>query len=585
MDAIGERLPASRVHEWLASRRRHLAWIAPAAIVLLGAYWTVLAAYRYTFAILSRDPGIFQYVAWAIGRGERDYVDLREINGPLPHLIHLLFLQLGGADEHVFRTLDILCEAAVFAAVGAMLPGIGRSGDAPPAAEVRNLWPARALWAAAAAVVLTAQYLILGWWQTAQRENFYDLFLLTSIGLQLCAQRPGGSLRPKHRVALLAAAGALDALTWFGKPTNVLFSALQTAALLLDTDAPIVRRRALTGFTIGSALGCVAMIGFAFAVGDPFRGARIVFGEVPRLYRFIWKISLVDCYRNWNNAPKLNYAFATLPPVALAVALGWLPRRFLVACSLLVGGLAAFFVQGKGFPYHLHPILLGTHLLWIATAAYVAERAVAIPWERARWWAVAVTAGAVLMGAQSSTEARMSEYAQSDAWRVGSTPSARASEAYFRLFPWDDYFPWELRQAATFLRERTSPDDRVQMYGLDPYLLFLAQRRSATPYLYGFELNVDAALLGGSGGAPDDAEREWLRATARRHEMEMLGELQRRPPAAFALIDRSPFTFPPDSVVDFAEHCPQAAAWMSAHYREAARFGAVRVWLASRAMP
>ena len=48
----------------------------------------------------------------------------------------------------------------------------------------------RVLWALAAWVVLMSQYVMHGWWQTAQRESFYDLLVIASIAVQLHAQRP-----------------------------------------------------------------------------------------------------------------------------------------------------------------------------------------------------------------------------------------------------------------------------------------------------------------------------------------------------------------------------------------------------------
>ena len=51
---------------------------------------------------------------------------MRDVNGPLVHLVHLVFLKLGGADEHRFHVLDLLASSASFAVVGACLPGLGR---------------------------------------------------------------------------------------------------------------------------------------------------------------------------------------------------------------------------------------------------------------------------------------------------------------------------------------------------------------------------------------------------------------------------------------------------------------------------
>src|SRR6185437_890287 len=92
-------------------------------------------------------------------------------------------------------------------------------------------------------------------------------------------------------------------------------------------------------------------------------------------------------------------------------------------------------------------------------------------------------------------------------WNV-EAPSERTTREYFAHFPEPDYFPYEMRQAADYLRANTDPSDRVQTYGMDPYLLFLAGRLSATPYIYAYDLDVDAALGGGTGAVPDDAQAE-----------------------------------------------------------------------------
>jgi hypothetical protein len=252
--------------------------------------------------------------------------------------------------------------------------------------------------------------------------------------------------------------------------------------------------------------------------------------------------------------------------------------RFYLASTLLVGGLFVFFLQAKAFPYHLHPATAGSRLVWVAALAAATERWTRTP--QSAWWRQSVPlAGAVIIGWQCLEDARLSPYAKSD-WDVaGATPAARQTEEYVRRFPWGDFFAWDIRQAARLLERTTDSADRVQLYGMDPYVLFLARRLSATPYIYSFELNVDASLEGGSAGRPDDAARAYILAAARNHAEEMQEALERQPPAAFVLIDHIPFTYPDNSEVDLARHCPATYAWMVDHYRRAARFGGVRVWL------
>src|SRR3974390_2639083 len=132
------------------------ALVVPLTLALPPLLWVTDATRRASLTTLGRDQGIFQYVAWALAQGERDYRDIRDVNGPLTHLVHRLFLALGGADDHRFRVLDPAVTGATFAFVGACLPGL-RSRRPPELVE-------RAAWGLAAWVVLSGQYLLFGYW-------------------------------------------------------------------------------------------------------------------------------------------------------------------------------------------------------------------------------------------------------------------------------------------------------------------------------------------------------------------------------------------------------------------------------------
>src|ERR1700722_6970649 len=93
--------------------------LAAALVAVPGVAWTWVATHHASYEPFGRDQGIFQYVGWALSRGERDYVDVPDINGPLVPLIHLLLLKAGGADEHVFRCLDLALFGAAALLFGA----------------------------------------------------------------------------------------------------------------------------------------------------------------------------------------------------------------------------------------------------------------------------------------------------------------------------------------------------------------------------------------------------------------------------------------------------------------------------------
>jgi hypothetical protein len=192
-----------------------------------------------------------------------------------------------------------------------------------------------------------------------------------------------------------------------------------------------------------------------------------------------------------------------------------------------------------------------------------------------------VVVASVLVGARAIFLAWTAPYPAApprDAREKSSLESAARLSAFDRI----DYFPRALRDAAEYVAARTNADDRVQLYAMDPYLLFLAGRRSASPYIYAYDLNVDAALHGSfdpDGLRPKPAEIERIRAMRDAHEKDLVERLRRAPPAAFVFVDRSPLMSWQGAVEDFEVHCPEAAAWVESRYRQTAEFDGIRVWL------
>jgi hypothetical protein len=541
--------------------------LAPLVLALVPLFWVMDATHRSSLTTLGRDQGIFQYIAWAVGNGEVDYRDIRDVNGPLVHLIHSVFLSLGGADEHRFHVLELWATGLSFAVVGACIPGL--------VAKRRPTWTERGAWAAAAWVVLSAQYQLYLYWNQAQRESFCDWFLLPSLALQMA--RPAKT--PRAAGLRIMAVAALSTITWFGKPSFVLFTVMQLGVLLADREVLVRARAKLGRFVLGGAIGAAIPLGYLVLRGDALAFARISFVDVPQIYRFIWAKSVQEIF---GEEGPLMVAAAGIAATALLVTLiatRELPRRVLVIALAPLCALVNVAVQHKGFGYHFHPLTASTHFAFLIVVAMLWERYRGAPRNRPLGRLAALVV-AVAYALEVTASMKGSPHIR-NVWILagGETAERRTREEYFNTFKSHDFFPWELRLGAAYLREKTSANARVQVYGMDPYLLFLAQRKSATPYIYAYDLNDDAALDGGWSNRPTDLDVTHIKDARDAHERDMLARLRAAPPEAFVFIDRAPLISYPDAWEDFRHCCAESAKWVASNYHPTKAFGEVHVWM------
>jgi len=571
-------LPMRRL---LNAKRAFRALLPGIVIGLPPLYWVASATYRASLTSLGRDQGIFQYVAYAILKGAKDYKDVRDVNGPLTHMIHMLFLLLGGADEHRFRVLDLTITGVVFFGIGALLPALWN--------RRLRLLSARGIaqavgWGVASWVVLSAQYLHYIFWDTAQRESFFDWFLIASLGAQLVAQKmlrdEGESPRARW---LLAVAGALSVVTWFGKPTNLFVTLGQLVTLLID-DVAMKRVKRVVWVGLGGLAAALTQIAFLLRYGDIGAFAKIYFVDVPKMYRFIWPRTAAEIMANETYAAMAAFTFVTSTLIVGLIYEKELPRRALSFALFPLCGLIGVFVQAKGFAYHFHPVSAGLSLGWLVIVAWLWGRK--RPARSSHGFARLIPVlASIALALKVATAMPASPYIQG-LWLLskGEYADDRQSKDYLVYFQTQDFFPWELREAAKYLQENTKPEDKVQAYGMDPYVLFLAQRMSASPYIYAYDLNADAALAGGDfpaprGAHPNAAQAKEIRQIRRSHEEDMLSQLKASPPAAFVFHDKSPLITWQDAVQDFEEHCTETADWMKANYSQTRDFNGTRVWL------
>jgi hypothetical protein len=302
---------------------------------------------------------------------------------------------------------------------------------------------------------------------------------------------------------------------------------------------------------------------------------------VPLAYRFIMTRTPREILALQWGGPVSMVALATGLVIIALIVDGMMPRRALGIALLPICAVAGVLVQAKGFPYHFHPVSAGLYLQFLALTVWGWERFADAP--RGVIHRLAPLAGALAITWRLSNLLPSSPHIL-DTWILekGTTPELRASHDYLVYFRDRDFFPWEIRQAADYLREHTASTDRVQIYGMDPYVLFLAERLSATPYIYSYDLNADAALQGSwlpEGPHPTEEQAREIKGMRDEHELDLLARVQKQPPAAFVFFDNAPLVSWQDAVYDFHEQCPVAASWVDANYRLGAQFKEIRVYL------
>ena len=517
---------------------------------------------------LGRDQGIFQYVGWALRQGERDYVDVRDVNGPLTHWVHAIFQMLGGEDARIFHVFDAVISSIIFTSVGFVLAGtVSRRRPAELGGQLG--------WGLAALVLFTAQYLGYGYWDQAQRESFFDWFMLPSVALQLASFASHD--RGKRNRTMMVYAGALSMVPWFGKLTYGAFTLLQLLAIAIDDRERPEKKRAIVQFAFGALLATLALLTVIAATGSVSSYLRVTFFEVPAMYRFIWPRTISDMLSVSPYAGFAAVAFATSALVLSLVATRQLARQFVLVGLLPVAALASVLVQRKAFLYHFHPVTAAVTLQWLVLAHW-GWNAVRAPPPKLRFLRAIPLGLAALMSARVATALHDSPHVQK-VWVDTTNTEYRNSESYLSAFPESDYFAWDLRRAADFLRVVTKEEERVQVYGMDPYVLFWAKRLSATPYIYGYDLNADAALAGGAGAMPTDRDRARISALVDEHRRDFDRRVREKPPSAFVFLDKSPLLTREDALADFEGHVTQTAGWFHAEYVWAKSFDTAHIWL------
>lgn len=288
---------------------------------------------------LVHDAPILHYIAWRIGEGAVPYRDIFDMNFPGTYLVHLGVLRILGAGDAAWRVFDLGWLGATAAVLAVFARPWGRAA------------------AAAAALLFTVYHLAGGAWQAGQRDYLLVMFLaLAGLGVARWTEGAGQSALAWGGLAV----GAGLAI----KPHALLFGASLVALIV------VVGLRSSLGaavpasvFVAGAAVVPLLVMGWIVASGGFPAWRDIVLHYLVPLYSRLGRPRSWAFHR-WTVWIPLGAA--ALLSLAAAARVGRAPARLAVVALGLVYGLAHYVGQGKGWEYHLYPLLGFTALASVA---------------------------------------------------------------------------------------------------------------------------------------------------------------------------------------------------------------------------
>jgi hypothetical protein len=466
---------------------------APRLLVALAlAAMAIAAVVRWVLLVqpIGGDPGIYAYVGARILAGDVPYRDVFEQKPP-----GILYTYAGafwalGRSMLAVQAADFVAWLLTVAAVFATALRIG--GDRTTG------WVAAAL-----AAVFVNPTLQSGFKQVGQAETWIGL-LATAALFWSVGPAPAGGRRDGSGRAWLA--GLACGLACVYKFNAVPYAA---AALATLTLAGAERGRTTPGRVVPLILGVAAPLAGMCAYFI-WHGALRDLVDATVLYNLRYAGDSIASPEFVGRAAVVTYRFVTMNVLWLAGAIGVLvilwrglggDRRPLGLVAFLLAAYAAILINAKFYPQYFLQIL---PLLAVAAAVglVAAGRGLRNGALLGRLAGVTCLALVALPLVRHTAFDRLADRTVAAARYASGSLS---EEGYFRGFGgYDDGSDFSLLanvRLARLLRESTAPDETVYIYGGEALVLFLADRRSPSRFVWN-----DPFLTGGFAGHYTEAD-------------------------------------------------------------------------------
>ena len=477
-----------------------------------------------------RDQGIYATVAESMLHGGMPYRDAWDFKPPGIFAVYAFVRAIFGPAEtsiRLFEVLGLVSVAAAFVVWSARFFSDWRIG----------------LVGAALGVLVHAE---LEFWHTAQPESFGGMLTAWALVLATFEPRDDDARGQRKLLAAWALAGACYGMAFLMKPPlgggALVSSAFVTVRRYQRTRAGSHRASELLVPTLTIGAGsvgpialCVTWYAARGALADLYDA---IFVFAPHYTKLSWEGAsvlgaLYLAFEEWFvdlSAPTAAGVLAALllPPASTREREGTFHLLAVIAVQLV--GVAW---QGKFFPYHYGASLIVGSLIAGLGAYKVWRRALVRGYPGVAAY-IAITF--LIIQARSATRDTRTDFLDRCIARhkqlLGLSDMTR-EELDANLYSVADVSYGANRRVAEFLRRELAPTDFAFIWGFEPIIYDMAERRPASRYIYNVPQRVAWA-------------KEQARAT-------LMAELDARPPKAIVVEHRDVFPVVTGDTLDSAD--------------------------------
>jgi len=411
------------------------------------------------FYPFGRDQGEYAMIAMEVRKGKVDYRDIFDVKPPLTHFVHGLALSIFGQSMLAIRLFDLIwqCITVVLLVILA-----------------ESIFKKRLVGLVAAFLYITGYY-SLDYWNTAQTDGFLTLLILLSLLAYIHYNKHGG-------MWLIVSSGfAIGTAMLFKYPIGILLLFL-LMMIFFDyrSDGYKTAISLVTGFVVPIAIFLLVLV-IQGALSD------FVFTQITYIPAYNVRIGsqinvFIGILRYLLATPIMLLLFASM--IAFVV----LSKRRRLEYSALVflwwlAALVHLAVQNKFYTYHGLPLL--------APGAVMASYVICMIYEKTytkvpRFIFMSVATFTIL-SASVLPWFLVNQKILIDLV----TENFKLQNVYTQFGDYGDYSVQADFEVAAYLMSNTSQSDTLFIWGFEPTIYFLAERSSASRFLYNFPLYGD----------------------------------------------------------------------------------------------